>query len=580
LAEKQLVGMFLTVYVKEKLCSKVKEIKYESLGLGAMGTMGNKGGIGIRFRVFQTTFVFITSHFIPHMGGTAKRNQNFADILSQLDFGGQIKPDTHDYFFWCGDLNYRIENLDGVEVRRLIKSKQWTKLLEHDQLMTERMSGRVFLGFKEGEITFAPTYKYDPGTLTYDTSEKQRIPSWTDRILWKGKKRDRVKIRTYGRYELLISDHLPVSALYEVEALSVIEHRYRACRESLIKEYDDVPVNENEVPKITLSTDTFNFNNVAYEVPRTEILELFNSGSVVCEFQFVATEAGQDEICKPWIKVTPTQGLIIPGKTVQVQITVLVDRMTAPDLNTTDGTLEDTLLIHVENGTSCTVNISGNFLRTCFGNSLRNLIHIHGPARNMNPDDLTNGELPRLPIPKEIYKLVDYLSKYALRTPGLLSTPADQNEVDLVRDMMDRGESLSLYNGSAHAVLECLVNLLESLPQPLIPYKHYKLCIEHHQNADMLVEVVAKLPPVHYNVFQYLMAFLRELLVHCDANGLTSDHISHTCCDSVLRTPLNMPEGQQRQDRYAKLVFIKTFLRDDQEYLIGSLPKKELFRQT
>jgi phosphatidylinositol-bisphosphatase len=41
---------------------------------------------------------------------------------------------------------------------------------------------QVFQGFEEGELAFAPTYKYDLFSDDWDTSEKARTPSWTDRV--------------------------------------------------------------------------------------------------------------------------------------------------------------------------------------------------------------------------------------------------------------------------------------------------------------------------------------------------------------------------------------------------------------
>ena len=92
--------------------------------------------------------------------------------------------ESHDYIFWCGDFNYRID-LDREQVKDLIDRQEWPLLLQHDQLTKERSKGSVFEGFEEGQIEFAPTYKYDLFSEDYDTSEKCRIPAWTDRVLWR-----------------------------------------------------------------------------------------------------------------------------------------------------------------------------------------------------------------------------------------------------------------------------------------------------------------------------------------------------------------------------------------------------------
>lgn len=107
------------------------------------------------------------------------------------------------------------------------------------QLQNEMRLGRIFKGYQEGPVTFLPTYKYDVGTQLYDTSEKARIPGWTDRIVYKG---NDLKLLQYTRAELLTSDHRPVLALFEADvrfacfvcvALSdqvIIDCNIRSCR--------------------------------------------------------------------------------------------------------------------------------------------------------------------------------------------------------------------------------------------------------------------------------------------------------------------------------------------------------------
>jgi len=75
--------------------------------------------------------------------------------------------------------------MDREEVREYIGRQDWPTLVQKDQLTVEREKGNVFEGYQEGEINFAPTYKYDLFSEDYDTSEKCRVPAWTDRVLWR-----------------------------------------------------------------------------------------------------------------------------------------------------------------------------------------------------------------------------------------------------------------------------------------------------------------------------------------------------------------------------------------------------------
>lgn len=64
-------------------------------------------------------------------------------------------------------------------------------------------------------MNFAPTYKYDLFSEDYDTSEKCRVPAWTDRVLWRRRQLARDpppgwspgRVHWYGRSELKQSDH-------------------------------------------------------------------------------------------------------------------------------------------------------------------------------------------------------------------------------------------------------------------------------------------------------------------------------------------------------------------------------------
>lgn len=61
---------------------------------------------------------------------------------------------SHDYVFWCGDFNYRID-LTYEEVFYFVKRQDWKKLLEFDQLQLQKSSGKVS-GASKATLAAAP----------------------------------------------------------------------------------------------------------------------------------------------------------------------------------------------------------------------------------------------------------------------------------------------------------------------------------------------------------------------------------------------------------------------------------------
>lgn len=113
------------------------------------------------------------------------------------------------HIFWIGDLNYRIT---GNPLRQDFDTHDYSELVKKDQLYQEMQAQRVFVNYTEGPINFRPTYKYDPGTDDWDSSEKNRPPAWCDRVLWKG---DRISQLEYTSVmSIQLSDHKPVYAVF------------------------------------------------------------------------------------------------------------------------------------------------------------------------------------------------------------------------------------------------------------------------------------------------------------------------------------------------------------------------------
>jgi hypothetical protein len=86
-----------------------------------------------------------------------------------------------------------------------------TLLQGEDQLYREKQNGEIFHGFEEMPILFKPSYKFDPGTLTYDTGDKKRSPAYCDRVLIASNDNITYETNKYTCfYDAMHSDHRPV----------------------------------------------------------------------------------------------------------------------------------------------------------------------------------------------------------------------------------------------------------------------------------------------------------------------------------------------------------------------------------
>ena len=206
-----------------------------------------KGALILRFDFDDSSICLINCHLAAGQRETVHRNNDIAAILETPAFSASQGSDfladrfvgggdgsmvlDHEICILNGDLNYRIDAISRENVVNAIKANNLTKLLERDQLLLARKKNPGFRlrAFNELPITFAPTYKYDVGTDIYDSSEKRRSPAWCDRLLYRGL--GRIRQLSYGRHEIRLSDHRPVTGKFLIRIKTVIPEKREKARD-------------------------------------------------------------------------------------------------------------------------------------------------------------------------------------------------------------------------------------------------------------------------------------------------------------------------------------------------------------
>ncbi|TPX35138.1 hypothetical protein SmJEL517_g02381 [Synchytrium microbalum] len=413
-ASKQLVGMLIIMLAR-----------FDKM----FANKGNKGATAVRFRIRDSYFCFVNAHLAADASMTDRRNADYAHISKRLGFA--LPADVSGYSNWCnlhpwvssmtdsvpgvvsssgpgksllsifdadhlvwfGDLNYRL-TVNDTDARTLVADKAWSELMKGDQLSAERRSRRAFGSYEEAAINFDPTFKYDVGSSTFDSSEKKRAPAWCDRILWyrnplhSATFKDWISCTSYKScMDLTQSDHKPVSATFSMQVRTVDRPQYEFVHGEVVRELDKL---ENDsIPELRLEEghDKVFFGSIEFAVPVVRTILFTNVGKVSAKFTFVA-KPGEVYYAKSWMRITPVSSSIMPGESVSIELTMAVDALTSPGLNSGKDQLDDFLILHVERGADFFLQVSGEWMPSNFGLNLATIGRITSSVRQIGVEGI------------------------------------------------------------------------------------------------------------------------------------------------------------------------------------------------
>ncbi|RAL60781.1 hypothetical protein DID88_009886 [Monilinia fructigena] len=329
-------------------------------------------------------------------------------------------------------------------------------------------------------------FSYDPD----EDGEQQNIPSKSDDydeydeydemeeneaapVVTKDGFVDRINLDVYTSHQrVLSSDHKPLDAVFTLEYDAVVPELKSKVQQEVARDLDRA---ENEArPGITIVVDhsqdadgskgddksrkksndgngVVDFGDVEFDHRKSRNLTIANTSQVTSTFAFVdrpGVEVQEDRIAPPWLSVCfagfsmdeddralkelKREITLEPGDTINATLEVLVDDFSSvKSLNNGEVLLEDVLVLRVTDGRDHFVPIKGNWLQSCLGRSIDELIHIpEGGVRVLLPrprgktgPPVNRGQEVTWSAPRELLKLtqvVDSLTDRVVADSNML----------------------------------------------------------------------------------------------------------------------------------------------------------------
>ncbi|KAK9792500.1 hypothetical protein WJX73_010349 [Symbiochloris irregularis] len=470
-AAKQMVGIYLSVWVRRSLLQHIRGVQVTSIGTGVLGYLGNKGAVAMRLRLHDSGLGIVCAHMSSgeSEGDDQKRNYDYSEIVRRMQFPPDVEGVTDadallgttssgvnkvvqsgarlgqwgsnrglmglENLIWVGDLNYRLTRPDA-EVRASLKAGKFKDLVPADELGIMMRSNKAFQGWKEGPLSFPPTFKFKRGTQHYlgddddDTAselgsqdlrapsssslaapstpdsrahdnhgtphqqhpgekpEKRRTPAWTDRILYTSHG-ECLSQQSYHSASLMLSDHMPVRATFSLQAriysTASIDTAVDAARRI-------VDAREMEArPKCELEPTSLDVGACLYGATHTLHLVLTNTSRSRAVWQFMPLPGvmfgdHSERVYRPtprWASVQPQQGALEPAQSCEVILQICIvggSGGSAELLAAAQGSKLDAILVlRVQDGNDIFCSVAGSYLPSFFGASLSTLATLPRP---------------------------------------------------------------------------------------------------------------------------------------------------------------------------------------------------------
>ena len=240
-AELDLVGIYLIIFAKKNVIKYIKNFDNQIIKTGFMGSIGNKGACLIRFNINDSKIAIACNHLSAGQELYEGRRGEITDTLNTAFKKYQnIHFKDYDYYFFFGDLNSRISlDYSNYLIEDILKNHSKTlngdfnNILIYDQIKQYQKESSLILQMDEAPIKFSPTYKYVIGSNEYDKNKK-RIPSWTDRIMFK--KFSETAPLAYNKCLLSLSDHQPIYGVYRIKTEEINNEKRQKIMNQIIKE--------------------------------------------------------------------------------------------------------------------------------------------------------------------------------------------------------------------------------------------------------------------------------------------------------------------------------------------------------